>query len=73
MRMLQVPERQRAMGLDSKYKMNFAMRRDKIGLLGNGVCPPVMKAIAKNLTQTALFRIRSRSRGIRTLGAVSPA
>lgn len=52
MRMLQVPELQRAMGLDSSYRMSIGTRRDKIRLLGNGVCPPVMRAIVESLTRT---------------------
>ncbi|MBK9246088.1 MAG: DNA cytosine methyltransferase [Burkholderiales bacterium] len=53
MRMLQVPELKRAMGLDSDYKLNFGTRRDKIRLLGNGVCPPVMRAVVETLQRTA--------------------
>jgi DNA (cytosine-5)-methyltransferase 1 len=45
MRMLQVPELSRAMGLPKGYKLNRGSRRDRIQLLGNGVCPPVMKKI----------------------------
>jgi DNA (cytosine-5)-methyltransferase 1 len=50
LRMLQVPELQRAMGFDSSYKLQHGSRRDKIKLLGNGVCPPVMRAIITALT-----------------------
>lgn len=53
MRMLQVPELQRAMGLEPDYRMNFGTRRDRIRLLGNGVCPPVMRAVVENLKRTA--------------------
>lgn len=49
MRMLQVPELRRAMGLAGDYEMNHGSRRDKIRLLGNGVCPPVMEAIVHRL------------------------
>lgn len=49
MRMLQVPELQRAMGLDTSHKFSFGTRRDKIRLLGNGVCPPVMREIVESL------------------------
>ncbi len=49
MRMLQVPELKRAMGLDERYDLPQGNRRDKIRLLGNGVCPPVMKQIVKTL------------------------
>jgi DNA (cytosine-5)-methyltransferase 1 len=50
LRMLQVPELQRAMGFDGGYKLLRGTRRDKIKLLGNGVCPPVMQAIVSALT-----------------------
>lgn len=48
MRMLQVPELRKAMGMNG---MLFAhgTRRDKIRLIGNAVCPPVMEAIVKQL------------------------
>lgn len=52
MRMLQVPELQRAMGLEETYKLNIGTRRDKIRLLGNGVCPPVMASVIKALAAT---------------------
>jgi len=51
MRMLQPSELRRAMGLGGDYVMPFGVRRDKIKLLGNGVCPPVMKAIVQSLVQ----------------------
>jgi DNA (cytosine-5)-methyltransferase 1 len=49
MRMLQVSELRRAMGFKRDYVMNHGTRRDKIRLLGNGVCPPVMQAIVKRI------------------------
>lgn len=49
MRMLQVPELMRAMGLDDTFAMPAGTRRDKIRLLGNGVCPPVMKSVVSSL------------------------
>lgn len=52
MRMLQVPELQRAMGLARDFKLRAGTRRDKIRLLGNGVCPPVMKAIVRTLASS---------------------
>lgn len=51
MRMLQVPELRRAMGFDAGYKLQHGTRRDKIRLLGNGVCPPVMEAVVRALTR----------------------
>lgn len=54
MRMLQVPELTRAMGFTSKYKLPFGTRRQKIHILGNGVCPPVMQSLIGAIsTQTS--------------------
>lgn len=50
LRMLQVPELRRAMGFDESYKLLQGSRRDRIKLLGNGVCPPVMRHIVARLT-----------------------
>lgn len=50
LRMLQVPELRRAMGYTDDFVMERGTRRDKIRLLGNGVCPPVMTAIVRSLT-----------------------
>lgn len=49
MRMLQVPELKRAMGFDDDFQLPIGSRRDRIRLLGNGVCPPVMKAVVESL------------------------
>ena len=49
LRMLQVPELKRALGLEG-FLMLQGNRRDKVKLLGNGVCAPVMKAIIRSLT-----------------------
>ena len=49
MRMLQVPELKRAMGFDDDFEFPVGTRRDRIRLLGNGVCPPVMKAVVNSL------------------------
>lgn len=50
MRMLQVPELRRAMGFDESYRMDVGTRRDRVRLLGNGVCPPVMRRVVEALT-----------------------
>jgi DNA (cytosine-5)-methyltransferase 1 len=50
LRMLQVPELKRAMGFDSGYRLPYGSRRDQVKILGNGVCPPVMRAIVRSLT-----------------------
>ena len=49
-RMLQVPELKRAMGFKAGYQLNGGSRRDRIRLLGNAVCPPVMTAVVRALT-----------------------
>ncbi len=54
MRMLQVPELARAMGFPSTFKIQHGTRRDKIRLLGNAVCPPVMRAVVKSLLDPRL-------------------
>jgi DNA (cytosine-5)-methyltransferase 1 len=48
LRMLQVPELRRAMGFPRGFTLS-GQRRDQIRLLGNGVAPPVMKAIVQQL------------------------
>lgn len=49
MRMLQVPELQAAMGMPLKMKLEAGTRRDRIKMIGNAVCPPVMKRVIKSL------------------------
>ncbi len=55
LRMLQVPELRRAMGFPEGFRLERGTRRDRIRLLGNAVCPPVMQAIVAGLVadQTA--------------------
>lgn len=53
MRMLQVPELKRAMGIPASYLMNRGTRRERVKLLGNGVCPPVMEAVVRSLTSAS--------------------
>jgi len=50
MRMLQVPEIKAAMGFPSTYLLDHGTRREKIKLLGNAVCPPVLTAVLRRLT-----------------------
>jgi len=52
MRMLQPPELQAAMGFPPEFKLEHGSRRNKIHLLGNAVCPPVMQAIVETLLET---------------------
>jgi DNA (cytosine-5)-methyltransferase 1 len=49
LRMLQVPELKRAMGLPGAFSLEHGSRRDKVKLLGNGVCAPVMRQIVATL------------------------
>ncbi len=52
MRMLQPEELKLAMGYQKGYKLDKVdglTRRDRVKLMGNGVCPPVMEAIVKSL------------------------
>jgi DNA (cytosine-5)-methyltransferase 1 len=49
MRMLQVPELQAAMGMSPKMRLESGTRRDRIKMIGNAVCPPVMKSMIKSL------------------------
>jgi DNA (cytosine-5)-methyltransferase 1 len=49
LRMLQIPELQKAMGFTKHYDLAFGSKRDKVKLLGNGVCPPVMETIVRKL------------------------
>jgi DNA (cytosine-5)-methyltransferase 1 len=49
MRMLQVEELKRAMGFPERFRLSVGTRRDKIKLLGNAVCPEVMRVIVRTL------------------------
>ena len=65
MRMLQVDELQRAMGFSDAYILDQGSRRDKIKMLGNGVCPPVMQSVVSVLT--GLSAANSPSRAAETI------
>lgn len=50
MRMLQPEELKLAMGFDQNFDLNIPLtRREKIKLMGNGVCPPIMEQIVRAL------------------------
>lgn len=49
MRMLQPDELRKAMGFPDGYLFPSVNRRDKVKLMGNAVCSPVMEAIVKSL------------------------
>lgn len=63
MRMLQPAELQAAMGFPITFKLNRGTRREKIHMLGNAVCPPVMKAILHQLT--GISQINAEHEGIK--------
>jgi DNA (cytosine-5)-methyltransferase 1 len=48
MRMLQVPELQLAMGMEG-MQFEHGTRRERIKMIGNAVCPPVMSAVIRHL------------------------
>jgi len=50
MRMLQPEELKLAMGFPREYRLTNGTRRDKIKLLGNAVCPAVIKEIIRLIT-----------------------
>jgi DNA (cytosine-5)-methyltransferase 1 len=51
MRMLQVPELQSAMGMND-MQFEHGTRRERIKMIGNAVCPPVMEQVIKTLIST---------------------
>jgi len=51
LRMLQIPELKRAMGLPPSFRLDRGTRRDKVKLLGNGVCGPVMRDVVASLAR----------------------
>lgn len=51
MRMLQPEELKAAMGFPRAYRLEVGTRREKVKLMGNAVCPPVMKAIIRTISR----------------------
>jgi len=51
MRMLQPEELEVAMGFPKTYRLEVGTRREKVKLMGNAVCPPVMKSIVRAISQ----------------------
>ncbi len=47
MRMLQVPELKAAMGMPKRFRLDEGTRREHIKLIGNAVCPPVMRTVIR--------------------------
>ena len=61
LRMLQPPELRRAMGFPRRYKSPHGTRRDRIKLLGNAVCPPVMRAVVRTVLAAAIVGLDCRA------------
>lgn len=61
LRMLQVPELARAMGFNDDLILERGTRRNRIMLLGNGVCPPVMAAAVGALVGKEAPDVQTRS------------
>lgn len=54
LRMLQVPELARAMGFGDNLILKRGVRRDRIMILGNSVCSPVMETVVRSLVSSPL-------------------
>lgn len=54
MRMLQLEELRAAMGFPDTFILDHGNRSERIRMLGNAVCPPVMKAIVKTLINSPI-------------------
>ncbi len=52
MRMLQVPELKTGMGMPQRFSLGDTTRRNSIRMIGNAVCPPVMRDVIRHLTST---------------------
>lgn len=68
MRMLQPPELQAAMGFPPEFRLEHGVRRDKIHLLGNAVCPPVMEAIVRSLTAGQMTALTEAQGSVHDVG-----
>jgi DNA (cytosine-5)-methyltransferase 1 len=66
MRMLQVPELKKAMGIGDAYQMQHGTRRDRICILGNGVAAPVMQAVVGTLTGSIAAAAARKARLLRS-------
>lgn len=56
MRMLQPEELRKAMGFPDNYNFPDVTRREKVKLMGNAVCSPVMEAIVSSLSAKLEFK-----------------
>jgi tetratricopeptide (TPR) repeat protein len=48
--MLQVEELRRAMGFPADFVFSNGSGRERIKMIGNSVCPPVMEAVIESLS-----------------------
>ena len=71
LRMLQVPELARAMGFNDDLILERGTRRDRIMLLGNGVCPPVMATVVRALVGEEFLDAQAGSFADRSLERAS--
>jgi len=51
MRMLQPEELKIAMGFPETYRLEAGTRREKVKLMGNAVCPPIMNSIVRQMSK----------------------
>jgi len=72
-RMLQVSELRRAMGYPDEAVLDRGSRRDRVKLLGNGVCPPVMQAVVESLVSEAVAAVGQSPSRTKTGGRVDLA
>ena len=71
LRMLQIPELSRAMGFKDDLILCRGSRRDRVMLLGNAVCPPVMEAVVRALVGRELLDSDTGSSGSGAPGRAS--
>nr|WP_269454003.1 DNA cytosine methyltransferase [Pseudomonas cerasi] len=55
--MLQPCELRKAMGFPGAYKFPDVTRRDKVKLMGNAVCSPIMESIVASLQAKRVGRV----------------
>jgi DNA (cytosine-5)-methyltransferase 1 len=72
-RMLQVSELRRAMGYPDEAVLDRGSRRDRVKLLGNGVCPPVMQAVVESLLGKTIAAVEQPSSRTKTGGRIDLA
>ncbi len=73
MRMLQPEELKAAMGWPKGFKIQHGTRRDRIKMIGNAVCPPVMTAIIKDLLTHWQCDYRPRALGDQSVRGMASA